>query len=37
MLYLLDVVRKKLEYPELKKEIIKQIQHWTLDHVLIED
>lgn len=35
--FLIDVIRKKLEYPELKKEIIKQMKYWTPDHILIED
>ncbi len=35
--YLLDVIRERLEYPELKETIIRQIQLWDPDHVLIED
>lgn len=35
--YLLDVVRENLEYPELKKHVVKQMKYWTPDHILIED
>lgn len=35
--YLIDVIREKLEYPELKSEVIKQAEYWNPDHILIED
>lgn len=35
--YLLDVIRERLEYPELKENIIKQIEIWDPDYILIED
>lgn len=34
---ILDVVRKRLEYPALKKLIIEQRKKWNADTVLIED
>ncbi|MEQ9116246.1 MAG: phage terminase large subunit [Rickettsiales bacterium] len=35
--YLIDVIRKKLEYPDLKKEIISSMATHSPDLVLIED
>ena len=35
--YLLDVFRERLEYPDLKRAIIKLHRVWTADKVLIED
>jgi predicted phage terminase large subunit-like protein len=35
--YLLDVNRQRLEYPELKREIIKMIEKWKPNVSLIED
>lgn len=35
--YLLDIVRKKLEYPDLKKVVLKNAMQWEADIILIED
>jgi predicted phage terminase large subunit-like protein len=35
--YLLDVIRGKFEYPELKAKAIEAAQSWNPSHVLIED
>ena len=35
--YLLDVLRKRLEYPDLKREVVGMWRHWRADAVLIED
>lgn len=35
--YLLDVVRERLEYPDLLKRAIKLCQHWPTASVLVED
>jgi predicted phage terminase large subunit-like protein len=35
--YLLDVVRKRLEFPDLKKAVIAQRERWNANKVLIED
>jgi predicted phage terminase large subunit-like protein len=36
-LYLLHVLRKRLEYPELKRAVIEQAQLWDAKKVLVED
>ena len=36
-LFLLNVLRKKMEYPELKRAVREQAQGWRADVVLIED
>lgn len=36
-IYILDVVRARLEYPALKKRIVAEKQKWKADIVLIED
>lgn len=36
-IYILDVVRARLEYPALKKRIIAEKKHWNADIALIED
>lgn len=35
--YILDVVRVRLEYPELKRRIISEHKRWKVDKLLIED
>ena len=35
--YILDVVRVKLEYPELRRRIISEHKRWKVDKLLIED
>ena len=35
--YLLDVVRERLEAPELRREIVSLSRHWNADATLIED
>ncbi|MCJ2056775.1 phage terminase large subunit [Methylobacterium sp. J-048] len=35
--YLLDVVRERLEAPELRREIVSLSRHWRADATLIED
>lgn len=35
--YLLDVVRERLDYPDLRREVILQWHKWSPDLVLIED
>lgn len=35
--YLIDVLRKKLEYPDLKRAVIAQAGRFTPNHILIED
>lgn len=35
--YLLDVVRERLEAPELRRQIVRLSQHWEADATLIED
>lgn len=35
--YILDVIRKRMAYPELKKRIIEEKERWDADEVLIED
>jgi predicted phage terminase large subunit-like protein len=36
-LYLLHVLRKRLEYPDLKRAVREQASHWTPRNILIED
>lgn len=36
-IYILDVVRERLDYPALKKRIVREKEHWDADIVLIED
>ena len=36
-LYLLDVLRARMEYPELKRTVIHMMNKWDARHVLIED
>lgn len=36
-IYILDVFRDRLDYPELKKKIISMRKHWKTDTLLIED
>lgn len=35
--YLLDVFRQRLDYPDLKKAVVRLWRHWSADLVLIED
>jgi predicted phage terminase large subunit-like protein len=35
--YLLDICRTRLDYPDLKRTIVREMRRWTADHVLIED
>jgi predicted phage terminase large subunit-like protein len=35
--YLLDVFRERLDYPDLKRAVIRQWRQWSADRVLIED
>lgn len=35
--YLLDVVRKRMEYPTLKRAVVEHAQRWEANRVLIED
>lgn len=35
--YLLDVLRKRLEYPDLKRAVVRLWRQWRPDRVLIED
>ena len=36
-LFILDVVRERLDYPALKKRIVREKERWNADIVLIED
>lgn len=36
-IYILDVVRERFGYPELKKRIVREKERWNADIVLIED
>ena len=36
-LYLLDVLRKRLEYPELKRVVVSHAAHWNVKNILIEN
>ena len=36
-IHIINVVRERLEYPELKKRIISEKERWNADRVLIED
>ncbi|MBO6718884.1 MAG: phage terminase large subunit [Rhizobiaceae bacterium] len=36
-IYILDVVRERLDYPALKKRIVREKERWNADIVLIED
>jgi predicted phage terminase large subunit-like protein len=36
-IYILDVFKDRLDYPELKKKIISMRKHWDVDTLLIED
>ena len=36
-LYLLDVVRRRMEYPELKRAVRAEYERWRPEVVLIED
>lgn len=36
-LYLLDVIRERLEYPDLKRLVVHNMNKWDAKHVLIED
>ena len=35
--YLLHVLRKRMAYPELKRAVVSQAEHWKAETVLIED
>ena len=37
LLYLLHVLRKRLEYPDLKRAVVEQARQWGASKVLIED
>lgn len=36
-IYIIDVIRKRLDYPDLKRTVIDYAQRWKADSVLIED
>lgn len=36
-IHIIDVVRKRLDYPDLKKLILQEKKHWKADTILIED
>ncbi|WP_377190456.1 phage terminase large subunit [Ruegeria meonggei] len=36
-IYVVDVVREKLDYPDLKRKVIKTAKRWKADTVLVED
>lgn len=35
--YLLDVYRKRMEYPELKRQVVRLAKQWKAETILIED
>ena len=35
--HLLDVLRRRMDYPELKREVIRLARHWQPDTIIIED
>src|SRR5262249_18410461 len=35
--YLLDVIRNRFDFPDLKRAVIKQKEQWPSAHILIED
>ena len=36
-IYILDVVRERLEYPALKRRIVAEKERWKADSILLED